>query len=109
MPGAIASVACANGKIHHFVCVKKDGTLGHVIATFDNEDKLTWSMGDLAGQAHQLSQIVINCRDKTADPPSLDVLYQNSSFAVVAMERPAGASSWSNRGEFSSLIRYRLG
>lgn len=100
MPGAIAFVACANGKIHHFVCVKKDGSLGHIIASFNNDDDVTWSLGDLTGQAHKQSQIAIACSNPTDEVSSeLDVLYQNPSMAIVAMRRNKSTGQWSHEGE----------
>ena len=99
MTGAIASVACANGKIHHFVCVKKDCSLGHIIATFDDNDNVTWSMGDLTGQAHPKSQIAIGCPNPIEDSPSLDLIYQNPSADLVTMGRDGHTQQWSNKGE----------
>jgi hypothetical protein len=100
MTGAIAGVTCANGKIHHFVCVKKDGSLGHIIANFNKEDhKLAWSKGDLSGQAHLRSHIAIGCPDTTATTPRLDVVYQDPSGVIVATSRDPNTDQWST-GEF---------
>jgi hypothetical protein len=94
MTGAIASVACANGKIHHFVCIKKDATLGHVIATFDADDNLTWSMGNLTGQAHPQSQIAVGSPNPDDASATIDVLYQHPSGAIVSQQRNAVDQQW---------------
>lgn len=103
MPGAIASVACANGKIHHFVCIKKDGNLGHVIGQFDTNHNVTWFKGDLTGVAHKNSQIAIGCSNPTAESPSLDICYQAPSLAIVTKKKPVGSSSWIGSGELYTL------
>jgi hypothetical protein len=104
MPGAIASVACANGKIHHLVCIKKDGNLGHIIAQLDPNNNVTWFKGDLTGVAHPLSQIAIGCSNPTDESPSLDICYQAPSHAIVTKSKHAGASSWSGSGESFCII-----
>ena len=105
MPGAIASVACANGRVHHLVCVKKDGNIGHIIAELDTNNNVTWFKGDLTGIAHPLSQIAIGCPNPTDESPSLDVCYQAPSLAIVTKAKPAGSSSWTGRGESFPLYR----
>ena len=99
MTGAIASVSLDNGKIHHFVCVKKDGSLGHLIAIVDHEgdNNYTWHMGTLTGQAHQQSQISIGSPNPNDASPKLDVIYQHPSGAVVIVSRDAVTGQWGER------------
>lgn len=94
MTGAIASVACANGRVQHFVCVKKDGTLGHLIGTYDKDDNLTWSLGTLRGMAHQQSRIAIGCPNPTEDFAILDVVYQNIDNAIVSTVYREATGDW---------------
>jgi hypothetical protein len=108
MTGAIASVACNNGKLHHFVCIKKDGSLGHVIAFLDDEDKVTWMKGNLAGQAHPQSQIAIGCPNPTEPMPELDVLFQRRDGGLEALGRGVTAQNWSHKSE-ALHVRHSFG
>lgn len=94
MPGAIAAVACANGRIQHLVCVKNDGTLGHIIGTYDHDDNLSWSLGTLKGLAHPSSRIAIGCPNPREDFPIIDVVYQNANNAIVSTVYRSATGDW---------------
>jgi hypothetical protein len=97
MTGAIAAVACANGRTQHLVCVKKDGTLGHIIGTYDHDDNLTWSLGTLEGEAHPSSRIAIGCPNPREDFPILDVVYQHKNNAIMSAAYHATSGVWEER------------
>jgi hypothetical protein len=104
MTGAIAGVSCANGNIHHFVCVKEDGTLGHLTAVTDEAGEIVWFNGNLSGRAHGQSRIAIGCPNPTDPSPQLDVLYQLPSGDVVRSTRNATTQQWGESESNPPLI-----